>query len=213
MLPQLQPFLDTADLRSFDQLELMARKLERQFAVSKELKAPPPSNLALLPEFSYTENRKPVNNFRPREPFIRARLAQLSVTPTELVEDALSEIGSGEDGQDSEELANLHTQRPKRPQARYDRPSAQKPGLHVLSESSPSRCFNCGGSDGHFAKNCQSPRRVYCKDCGKFGVTRNNCPVCPVRGENSYCSKCGRTSVTSETCPSCKKSAENSLRG
>ena len=76
------------------------------------------------------------------------------------VEDLQPDYDQDEDYQDPEELANLRTTH----KSAQTRAVKGKPRLHAISEREreSSRSFKCGLTDGHFAKDCKSPRRVFC---------------------------------------------------
>lgn len=217
LLPQIQNGIDTSAIFDLADLERLARYRERRIAVSKEYKPPPPAAQALHADFAYQDPRfqSPRNfvrtrNFIPREPNRLANIEfsddnEIDVTDSLNCDSEEFPFLTSYDDQEIQELANLRLDSRKQ---NFRSRNSGKPNMNfsLAALNSDSRfCFRCGSQDGHTSHNCTSPRRVFCRSCGKFGKTRNNCDNCPPLGEQAYCSNCGLTGFNAKSCPDCIK--------
>lgn len=160
-------------------LERAAANMERSMFHAKQYKPPPSVDESMLPSLAYKDSGRP---YRPKPIRVNA------VEEEEAIDDLMLGL---DDFMPDEELAHL----------RYRSNANTTPG----SRSGPERpkvegrCWRCG-EKGHFMDGCKNPRRVFCRDCGKYGVRRTNCPVCPPIREQTFCTRCGLIGPTTEEC-------------
>ena len=146
---------------------------------AKQYKPPPSVDESMLPGLAYRDSGRPY----------RTRPVRSSAVDEE---EAFDEIMLGlDDGIPEEELAHLQ----------YRNSANTTPGFRFRTERPKGEhlCWRCG-EKGHRMENCTNPRRVFCRDCGKPGVRRMNCPDCPKIQERIFCTWCGLIGPTTEEC-------------
>ena len=183
MLPSLTVHLSMAlsmnPWATWLDLERLAANVERSMVNAKQYKPPPSADDSMLPSLAYKDSGR---SYRPKP--VRVNAVQEEETFDEMM------LGL-DDYVPDEELAHL----------RY-RNSANttpggRPGADKLKPEG--RCWRCG-EVGHFMESCKNPRRVFCRDCGRYGVRRMNCPDCPTIREQVYCTRCGLIGPTTDEC-------------
>ena len=184
MLPTISVHLHLAlgmnPFATWANLERLAANVERSLHNAKQYKPPPSMDDSMLPGLAYKDSGR---SFRPRPVRVNAMEEE-----AEILDSYMLEL---EDYLPEEELAHLQ----------YRSNANTTPGFRSGPEKSKSegRCWRCG-EKGHRMSDCRNPRRVFCRDCGKVGVRRINCPDCPEIREQNFCTRCGLVGPTTEEC-------------
>lgn len=163
-------------------LERLAANVERSLIHAKQYKPPPSVDDSMLPGLAYRDSGRTYRPDRPRPVRVNA------VEEEEILDDWLLGL---DNYMPEEELAHL----------RYRNNANTTPGSRLGPEKpkSDGRCWRCG-EKGHFMESCRNPRKVFCRDCGRPGVRRMNCPDCPTIREQTFCTRCGLIGPTTEEC-------------
>ena len=160
-------------------LERLAANVERSIWNAKQYKPPPSMDESMLPGLAFKDGGRP---YRPRPVRVNA------MEEVEMIDELLLGL---DDYVPEEELAHLQ----------YRGNANTTPGTRSGPERprTEGRCWRCG-EKGHRMGDCRNPRRVFCRDCGKPGVRRMNCPDCPEIREQNFCTRCGLIGPTTEEC-------------
>ena len=200
MLPRFQIAFANIVFQNWAHLERIAARMERTYINAKNYKSPPSFEDSLLPQLAFQDPNpaplpNPVNR-KPRVPLgVHSNLNAVNLI--EFSEEPLEDYQDNIDDSFEDYVFQLKS----RPNANTTPrpPNYTEPQVRNRSND---RCYRCGEM-GHYADVCSKPRRIFCRECGTYGVKRTECTKCPPLKSIDYCRKCGLTGVTTENCSEC----------
>ena len=162
MLPRLRVSVPRRTVYDFASLETSATLAEESYEAVNTYRAPPKPEQSVCPDLAYRPPRKESK-------------ASIAVAAAGVADLKPSKISSKEKSRRS------RAEKPANPSATAATDSANAADTsgrtNGAAVSCRIKCWNCEKL-GHFARDCQAEKRIYCYRCGRARVTVKDCPSC-----------------------------------